>query len=165
MTDKPQTASSHNSSLTGKVETEIDSSRRDQTEKEVLYLLDSIKLSQTGWEGSEDVMTFNGQPIGATVSNRGLEIDRWWPELKTTLAKQIAHHLDGIDIANRTSLESSLSQVKEIVNSECNGESLMYNGDGPGVSQIKNCCENIRLRILHRLATEDAKPSPEREGR
>jgi hypothetical protein len=56
------------------------------TEQEILDQLEKIQLRQVGWEGNEDVMTFNGEPIGATFSNR-LEIDRWWPSLKRELAK------------------------------------------------------------------------------
>jgi hypothetical protein len=52
------------------------------TEKEILAKLDAIELRQTG---CEDIMTFNGTPIGMTVS-KNIEIDRWWTDLKASLA-------------------------------------------------------------------------------
>ena len=60
-------------------------------EQDILDVLETIELRQVGWEGSEDIMTFNGEPIGATVSGR-LEIDRWWPDLKRELARTLADH-------------------------------------------------------------------------
>jgi len=62
------------------------------TKQQVLEALNQIKLSQTGWENREDVMTFNGKPIGGTISPRR-EIDRWWPELKQELARFLAEKL------------------------------------------------------------------------
>lgn len=57
----------------------------------ILAILDTIELSQVGWEDREDIMTFNGEPIGATIYNA--EIDRWWPSLKIQLAGYIADNL------------------------------------------------------------------------
>ena len=47
-------------------------------------ILDSVQLSQCGWEAGEDIMTFNGKPIGMTIP-RNIAIDRWWPDLKAQL--------------------------------------------------------------------------------
>lgn len=62
-------------------------------------ILDEIELNQCGWEGDEDIMTFNGQPIGATLGG-SREIDKWWPELKTHIAAYIAERMP-----TRTQLE------------------------------------------------------------
>jgi hypothetical protein len=56
-------------------------------------ILDSAFVGQCGWNGGTTVMTFNDQPIGATVSCRNLEIGRWWPDLKAHLAEHIANEL------------------------------------------------------------------------
>lgn len=61
--------------------------------KRILEILNTIELKQTGWEGDEDIMTFNGEPIGATIRNTGLEIDRWWSSLKRYMAEYLAEKL------------------------------------------------------------------------
>jgi len=61
--------------------------------EKILEALNEIKLSQTGWEGREDIMTFNGNSIGMTISHN-IEIDRWWPELKEKLAEFINNYLE-----------------------------------------------------------------------
>ena len=43
----------------------------------ILSILDNVNIRQVGWEGREDVMTVNDKPIGGTISNKSLEIDRW----------------------------------------------------------------------------------------
>ena len=55
-------------------------------------ILEDIRLNQTGWEGNADIVTFNQQPIGMTVSGN-IEIDRWWPSLKKHLAENLAEKL------------------------------------------------------------------------
>jgi hypothetical protein len=55
-------------------------------------IFDSIQLSQCGWKAGEDIMTFNGTPIGMTI-HRNIAINRWWPDLKTHLAEHIANEL------------------------------------------------------------------------
>lgn len=64
-----------------------------ELEIRIQTLLDEIKLGQTCWEGNEDVMTFNGEPIGATIS-RHKQIDRWWPDLKRRLASYLSEHME-----------------------------------------------------------------------
>ena len=59
------------------------------TTKEVLSILDKIELKQEAWGGGEHIMTFNGDPFGATISRKSMEIDRWWDGLK----KEIAFHI------------------------------------------------------------------------
>ena len=66
--------------------------REGSGRNEILDALDTIKLSQTGWDDGEDIMTFNGKPIGATLT-RHREIDRWWPGLKRELADFLAAFL------------------------------------------------------------------------
>ena len=60
----------------------------------IFNILSEIELNQTGWECGEDVMTFNGEPIGMTI-DRHRQIDRWWPELKVRLAEYLAKRLEG----------------------------------------------------------------------
>jgi hypothetical protein len=59
------------------------------TEQEILDKLNKIVLVDVGWEDRERIMTFNGKPIGATISRRP-EIDRWWPSLKRELVQVLA---------------------------------------------------------------------------
>jgi hypothetical protein len=59
------------------------------TQQEILAKLDTVALSTAAWEEHEDIMTFNGKPIGMTVSGR-LEIHRWWPALKREIAELLA---------------------------------------------------------------------------
>jgi hypothetical protein len=57
-------------------------------------ILDEIKLDIAGWERNENIVTFNGSPIGATISkNSRPEIDRWWPSLKSHIAIYLAERL------------------------------------------------------------------------
>ncbi len=59
---------------------------------DIRTILDTIELNQVGWEGDEDIMTFNGTPIGATLSGHR-ETDRWWPDLKCHIAQYLADKL------------------------------------------------------------------------
>jgi len=61
--------------------------------EEILAVLDEIKLSQTCWEDDEDIMTFNGKPIGCTIPRIRGNIDRWWPELKKEIASFLIDNL------------------------------------------------------------------------
>lgn len=57
--------------------------------------IDKIKLYQTGWEGDEDIVCFNDEPIGGTISKRNrLEFDRWLPSFKQKLKELIQKTLD-----------------------------------------------------------------------
>jgi hypothetical protein len=58
----------------------------------LLEILNDIELDQARWEDGEDVMLFNGEPIGMTIG-RHRQIDRWWPALKIRLAELIAKEL------------------------------------------------------------------------
>jgi hypothetical protein len=64
-----------------------------QLQIKIKRILDSTSLSQCGWEGHEDIVLFNDKPIGATISNRNLELGRWWPDLKIHIAEYIANEL------------------------------------------------------------------------
>jgi len=49
-----------------------------------------VELAQTGWEGSEDIVTCDGHPIGGTVDGRYRQaFDRWWPALQEILLDRI----------------------------------------------------------------------------
>ncbi len=61
-------------------------------EEKILSILNEINLGQTGWEGNEDVMIFNGKPIGATFTVY-LDFSRWWPAFKKELAHYLAEKL------------------------------------------------------------------------
>jgi hypothetical protein len=62
------------------------------TAAEIRRELDRIVLRQEAWEDDEDIMTFNGSPIGATIGRRGrtIQIGRWWPSLKDEIAQWLA---------------------------------------------------------------------------
>jgi len=64
------------------------------TKKEIKEILDTVKLSQTGWESSEDIVLFNGSPIGMTITKHSREFDRWYPEFKEKLAELLAEKLE-----------------------------------------------------------------------
>jgi hypothetical protein len=64
-----------------------------QLQIKIKRILDSISLGQCGWEGHESIMLFNHRPIGATISNRNLELGRWWPDLKIHISEYIAEEL------------------------------------------------------------------------
>jgi hypothetical protein len=66
---------------------------QEELKEKIMKSLDEVKLSQSGWEGNEDIVIFNGKPIGMTISNRNLELGRWWPELKEHLAIHLAKSL------------------------------------------------------------------------
>jgi hypothetical protein len=57
-----------------------------KTEREILDRLEQIELKEVGWEDGENILTFNGDPIGSTI-RRNIEVNRWWPALKRELAK------------------------------------------------------------------------------
>jgi hypothetical protein len=96
----------------GTLHCELSALRKRGEEGEILAALNTIRLSQTGWEGSEDIMTFNGEPTGATIL-RNVEIGRWWPELKEKIAKYVAAFLTREEKPKHNSWEAS--QAKDEV--------------------------------------------------
>ena len=83
----------------------------------LLQILDEIKLSQCGWEGNEDVVTFNGEPIGATITKHRREFDRWWPDLKEHIAEYVAKRTQDLAPASNKAVsewnEDILDKVAE----------------------------------------------------
>ena len=80
----------------------------NKLEQTILLALNKIILGETAWEGSANVMTFNGEPVGGTV-RPGLQIDRWWcDELKFKLAKLIA---ESITIPSPPGGDAEISEV------------------------------------------------------
>ena len=60
------------------------------TIERILEILDEIEIAKVGWEDDDDIITFNGMPIGGTVSRRSnLELDRWWPSMKKEIAQLV----------------------------------------------------------------------------
>jgi hypothetical protein len=82
--------------ITQAVEAELDALRtrcarleKKMSVGEIRDRLNQIRLSQCAWEDREDIVTFNGNPIGCAISGR-IEIDRWWDGLKDALSKWLA---------------------------------------------------------------------------
>ena len=48
----------------------------------VIERLRNANLSQTGWEGDEDIVLLNGKPAGATITKHHREFDRWWESVR-----------------------------------------------------------------------------------
>ena len=58
-------------------------------EQQILDRLNGADLREVPWEDGEDILTFNGEPIGSTI-RRNIEVPRWWPALKQEIAKLLA---------------------------------------------------------------------------
>lgn len=59
-------------------------SDRDKRLSAIVKSMDSIDVRVTGWDCGEDIMTFNGSPIGATLP-KGIDPHRWWGSLRETI--------------------------------------------------------------------------------
>lgn len=60
------------------------------TAKNIEKVLLGIKVAEEAWEADEDIVTFNGKPIGSTISRagRGIFVSCW-----PSLCREIAEHL------------------------------------------------------------------------
>lgn len=52
--------------------------------------LRDAELSQCGWEGDEDIVLLNGEPVGGTITRHRCEFDRWWPTVKREILNAAA---------------------------------------------------------------------------
>jgi len=63
--------------------------------------VEAIELKQEAWEANEDIVTFNGNPIGATISRYGRsDWKRWFPEFKELLSARLVRALETTLAAN-----------------------------------------------------------------
>jgi hypothetical protein len=70
--------------------------------------LDKMDIKIAAWEADEDIMTFNGRPIGGTLSRRGgLQIDRWWLSLKIEIIALV------VDVLSNTPPPIPISSSEE----------------------------------------------------
>ena len=62
--------------------------------QKIADIIDGIKLNQAGWEGGEDIVLLNGEPIGMTITKHNREFDRWLPAFKAILKAKIEKALE-----------------------------------------------------------------------
>ena len=57
--------------------------------QKIFDIIDDIKLIQCGWELGEDIVLYNGEPIGMTITKHNREFDRWLSDFKRLLKHRI----------------------------------------------------------------------------
>lgn len=62
--------------------------------QKIAEVIDNIKLAQCGWEGNEDIVLLNDEPIGMTITKQRKEFDRWLPEFKAKLKEKLQKVID-----------------------------------------------------------------------